>query len=64
MSSLTKKIDFVLFVSVRQANPNGDPLLGNMPRTMGKYPTSASSEKYATGFRTWDRKFSYRPTIG
>ena len=33
MSSLTKKIDFVLFVSVRQANPNGDPLLGNMPRT-------------------------------
>ncbi|HJE83383.1 type I-C CRISPR-associated protein Cas7/Csd2 [Megasphaera stantonii] len=33
MNSLTKKIDFVLFVSVRQANPNGDPLLGNMPRT-------------------------------
>lgn len=33
MNSLMKKIDFVLFVSVRQANPNGDPLLGNMPRT-------------------------------
>lgn len=33
MNSLTKKIDFVLFVSGRQANPNGDPLLGNMPRT-------------------------------
>lgn len=31
--SLTKKIDFVLFVSVQNANPNGDPLLGNMPRT-------------------------------
>ncbi len=28
-----KKIDFVLFVSVNNANPNGDPLLGNMPRT-------------------------------
>lgn len=33
MSSLTKKIDFVLFISVKNANPNGDPLLGNMPRT-------------------------------
>lgn len=33
MNSLTKKIDFVLFISVKQANPNGDPLLGNMPRT-------------------------------
>lgn len=33
MSTLTKKIDFVLFVSVKNANPNGDPLLGNIPRT-------------------------------
>lgn len=33
MCSLTKKIDFVLFISVQNANPNGDPLLGNMPRT-------------------------------
>lgn len=26
------KIDFVAFVSVKNANPNGDPLVGNMPR--------------------------------
>jgi CRISPR-associated protein Csd2 len=33
MSTLSKKIDFVLFFSVKDANPNGDPLLENMPRT-------------------------------
>lgn len=33
MGTLSKKIDFVLFISVKNANPNGDPLLENMPRT-------------------------------
>ena len=33
MAVLSKKIDFVLFVSVKMANPNGDPLNGNHPRT-------------------------------
>lgn len=33
MESLSQKIDFVLFFSVKNANPNGDPLMGNMPRT-------------------------------
>ena len=28
-----KKIDFILTVEVKNANPNGDPLNGNMPRT-------------------------------
>ena len=32
MSSLSNKIDFVLFVTVTNANPNGDPLNGNRPR--------------------------------
>lgn len=32
MAMLNKKIDFVLFVSVVMANPNGDPLNGNRPR--------------------------------
>lgn len=32
MALLSKKIDFVLFVSVAMANPNGDPLNGNRPR--------------------------------
>lgn len=33
MSVLQNKIDFVAFVSVTMANPNGDPLNGNSPRT-------------------------------
>lgn len=32
MSKLKGKIDFTLFVSVSNANPNGDPLNGNRPR--------------------------------
>lgn len=31
--SLKKKIDFVVLASVRNANPNGDPLNSNRPRT-------------------------------
>lgn len=33
MSTLTKKIDFAVVFSVDNANPNGDPLNGNRPRT-------------------------------
>lgn len=33
MSILENKIDFVAFFTVSNANPNGDPLMGNMPRT-------------------------------
>lgn len=33
MTSLERKIDFVVFFTVKNANPNGDPLMGNMPRT-------------------------------
>jgi CRISPR-associated protein Csd2 len=32
MTVLEKKIDFALVFSVKNANPNGDPLSGNMPR--------------------------------
>jgi len=32
MDSLTKKIDFAVVISVKHANPNGDPLNGNRPR--------------------------------
>lgn len=31
--SLTNKIDFAIIIGVRNANPNGDPLNGNRPRT-------------------------------
>jgi|SRR5699024_7839579 len=30
---LTNKVDFILTIEVNNANPNGDPLGGNMPRT-------------------------------
>lgn len=33
MSTLKNKIDFVVFISAKMANPNGDPLNGNRPRT-------------------------------
>jgi CRISPR-associated protein Csd2 len=33
MSTLQNKIDFALILCVRNANPNGDPLNGNRPRT-------------------------------
>ena len=33
MSTLTNKIDFAVLVTVKNANPNGDPLNGNRPRT-------------------------------
>jgi CRISPR-associated protein Csd2 len=33
MSALQNKIDFVALISVTLANPNGDPLNGNRPRT-------------------------------
>lgn len=33
MSNLENKIDFMVFVSVSNANSNGDPLNGNRPRT-------------------------------
>ena len=33
MATLSKKIDFAMIMSVKNANPNGDPLNGNRPRT-------------------------------
>jgi len=33
MTALQNKIDFALVISVKNANPNGDPLNGNRPRT-------------------------------
>ena len=33
MDSINKKIDFAVIFTVVNANPNGDPLNGNRPRT-------------------------------
>jgi len=32
MSSFANKVDFAVIISVKNANPNGDPLNGNRPR--------------------------------
>ena len=62
MKVLENKIDFVALISVTNANPNGDPLNGNRPRTTytgnGKSLTSASNEKSAAGCRIWAKAFS------
>ena len=33
MTSISRKIDFAVVFAVTNANPNGDPLDGNRPRT-------------------------------
>lgn len=33
---INQKIDFIMTITVNNANPNGDPLAGNMPRTDSK----------------------------
>ena len=57
MSELKGKIDFTLFVSATNANPNGDPLNGNRPRiNLDGY--GEISDVCETACRIWDRKFS------
>ena len=48
MPTLQNKIDFILTIDVDNANPNGDPLSGNMPRTDAKTWTKQSSYKQTT----------------
>ena len=49
MSELKGKIDFTLFVSADNANPNGDPLNGTVQEStwmdMVKYRTCVSKER-------------------
>lgn len=62
MSELKGKIDFTLFVSATNANPNGDPLNGNRPRInldgYGEISDVCIKRKSETACRIWDRKFS------
>ena len=63
MSKFTNKIDFAVLITVNNANPNGDPLDGNRPRTdldgFGEI-SDVLSEKSETVFRIWEKIFSYR----
>ena len=57
MSELKGKIDFTLFISVHNANPNGDPLNGNRPRI--------NLDGYGeTVFRIWDSGFLFSQMTG
>lgn len=45
MSTLSQKIDFAVIIRVKNANPNGDPLNGNRPRTGIETPELSSLSK-------------------
>lgn len=55
MTAIKNKIDFAAVVYVEGANPNGDPLNGNRPRTtmngLGEISDVSSSVRSATGCR-------------
>lgn len=59
MSILQHKIDFVALISVTNANPNGDPLNGNRPRTDYNGHGEISDERSATGCRIRDSRFLF-----
>ena len=55
MNTLKNKIDFAVIVTVDHANPNGDPLNGNRPRTT----YAGNGEISEIAFRIWVRKYLY-----
>ena len=63
MSILENKIDFVVLISVNNANPNGDPLNGNRPRTtytgLGEISDVCIKRKIRIDFRISVKKFLY-----
>ena len=64
MSELKGKIDFVVLVSAKNANPNGDPLNGNSLKGMEKFRRYVSSGKSGTAGRIWGRIFLCSRTNG
>lgn len=63
MSILQNKIDFTVLVKVINANPNGDPLNGNRPRTTysgsGEISDVCIKRKTETVCRCGNEKFLY-----
>ena len=59
MGTLKNKIDFVALVSVTMANPNGDPLNGNRPRTnyegFGEISDVCIKRKMRNRYDVWRR---------
>ena len=56
MKVLENKIDFVALISVTNANPNGDPLNGNRPRTT--YTGNGEISDVCIKRRIWAKAFS------
>ena len=76
MSTLQNKIDFALVLRVRNANPNGDPLNGNRPRTdyggfgeitdvclKRKLRDRLQEEKHSIFVQSDDRKMDGEPSL-
>lgn len=65
MSELKGKIDFTLFVSVTNANPNGDPLNGNRPRInldgYGEISDVCIKRKIRNRFQDLDQRVFVQP---
>ena len=64
MTNLQNKIDFTVLVKVENANPNGDPLNGNRPRTtytgQGEISDVCIKRKdKKTACRIWENLFLY-----
>ena len=68
MSILTNKIDFAVIVSVKNANPNGDPLNGNQPRedynSYGEISDVCIKRKLRNRLKTWGRRSLFNPMTG
>ncbi len=61
MKLLTNKIDFLALISVKNANPNGDPLSGNMPRVT--FDGLVSKGRLETDGWTWANMSLYSQMI-
>lgn len=63
MAALENKIDFAIAFEVNNANPNGDPLNGNRPRTtsegLGEVSDVALKRKIATVCRMQENQSLY-----
>jgi CRISPR-associated protein, Csd2 family len=67
MPVLQNKIDFVAIITCKNANPNGDPLNGNMPRKTykgyGEISDVCIKRKYVIVYSIWVNLFSYSQMI-
>lgn len=65
MAALENKIDFAVVFASNNANPNGDPLNGNRPRTtsegLGEVSDVALKGRFAIACKMLVKRFSCSP---